>query len=55
MLSPLERTGPRRGHADNLIDMNYLRSLGLEGRLSEWQKRCSQDRLEIEPTLAATV
>jgi HD-like signal output (HDOD) protein/CheY-like chemotaxis protein len=50
-----ERTGPRRGHADNHLDLTCLRALGLEDRLSEWQKRCSQDRLEIEPTLVPTV
>jgi HD-like signal output (HDOD) protein/CheY-like chemotaxis protein len=50
-----ERTGLRRGKADNQLDMICLRSLGLEDRLPEWQRRCSQDRLEIEPTLASTV
>jgi HD-like signal output (HDOD) protein len=50
-----ERIGPRRGQADNQLDFECLRALGLEDRLPEWQKRCSQDRLEIEPTLAPTV
>lgn len=43
-----EQVGSHGRRADNQIDLDCLRALGLEGRLGEWKQRCSQDHLEFQ-------
>jgi len=50
-----ERVSPRRGEAETQIDLACIRALGLERRLPEWKRSCSQDHLEFEKALVTNV